>query len=268
MELLRLREQAGKSQEEAAEWVGIRASAISKIENGRQKVNPAYLKLLLQLYGVGSPHAEALHQIAKEASERGWWVSYGSTVPSWFRDYAGMERAAAEICSYEPELVPGLLQTSTYVRALATARQPDVQADELERRIEIRKARQERVTGESPIAIKAVLNEAVVRRIVGGAAVMREQLHYLAEMSELPNISLRLLPFTAGAHASMVGAFSLLRFPEEPMNTVYVELAHDAIYIERPSDVTGYTVTFEQLADMSESEEGSRELFHQLAHDL
>lgn len=256
-ELKRLREAAGKNQDEAARWVGVLTTAISKMENGKQRVSPAYLKLLLQLYDVGSPHADALFQLARESGQRGWWVSYGDSVPVWFADYVGMETAAAEVWTYESELVPGLLQTPAYTEAVTRSANPNLPPDRVDQAVAFRQARQRRLTSDDPVRVHAVLNEAVLRRTVGGPEVMAEQLDRLVAVAALPNVTVQVLPFAAGAHPAMIGSFATLRFPAEPMNTVYIELDGGAAYLEKPAEVARYAATFERLARQALTEEDS-----------
>ena len=255
MELRRLREAAGRSQEEAGRWLDIPATAISKMETGKQRVSAAYLKLLLQFYEVGSPHSEALERLRRESSHRGWWAAYGDTVPKWFADYVGMETAAAEVWTYEAEFIPGLLQTPAYTEAVTRATNPTITDEQVQRFVEVRAARQKRLTSDDPLALRAVINEAAIRREVGGPEVMQAQIQRLIEASELPTVTVQLLPFSVGAHPGMLGAFTALRFPEEPMNTVYVELDGAALYLEAPAETARYAKTFERLTSMALSAE-------------
>jgi transcriptional regulator with XRE-family HTH domain len=265
MELRRLREASGKSQQDAGEWLGIPATSISKIETGKQRVSQAYLRLLLQLYAVGSPHAEALDLLRKESDQRAWFAEYGKTVPSWFSDYLGFETAAAEVWTYQPEFIPGLLQTPEYAEAINVALSPDRAADEIQRLVQLRTSRQQRLTTEDDrLTLRAVINEAALRREVGGPDVMRAQARRLAELAKLPNVTVLVLPFTAGAHPGMRGAFTALRFPEEPMNTVYQELYGAALYVEAPAEVRKFADDFEQLVRQSLSADGTTQLLDQI----
>lgn len=255
MELRRLREAADKSQEDAGQWVGVPPTTISKLETGKQRVTLPYLKLLLQLYNVGSPHSEALERLARESGQRGWWADYGNTVPSWFADYVGMETAAAEVWTYEAEFVPGLLQTTAYTDAIVAAKNPDTTSDEQKRVSQLRSTRQARLQADAPLRLRAVLNEAVLHRVVGGPEIMAEQFNHLAQIAKLPNVTVQVLGFDAGAHPGMVGSFTALRFPEEPMNTVYVEIDEGAIYLERPAEVARYAGNFERIANLAHDED-------------
>ncbi len=264
MELRRLREAAGKGQKEAGQWLGIPETGISKMENGKQRVTTAYLKLLLQLYDVGSPHADALDQLRRESDQRGWWVEYGKTVPDWFADYLGMETAAAEVWTYESELIPGLLQTPQYTEALNVAMKPTASPDEIQRVVQLRATRQQRLTSDQPLTLRAVINEAALRRVVGSPDVMRGQARKLAEVAKLPNVTVQVLPFSVGAHSGMAGAFTALRFPEEPMNTVFVEFDGAALYLEAPPQIERYANTFERLTHLALDVDGTAELLDQI----
>lgn len=253
-ELRRLREEAGKTQEDVHQWTNLAASVISRMENGKRRVPVTFLKAVLPLYGVGSPVAEALEKLARESSERGWWAAYGDTVPDWFANFLGMETAADELWTYESEYVPGILQTSRYTEATRAAMSTVEPPAALERLVAVRSERQKRLAGDAPMILRAVLNEAVVRRQVGGPDVMREQLAYLAEAAARPNITLQVLPFAAGAHPGMLGPFTALRFPQEPLNTIYIELDGGAIYWEKPSSVDRYAATFRRLTELALSE--------------
>lgn len=268
MELRRLRDAAGKTQQDAADWLGIPATGISKMENGKQRVTQAYLKLLLQLYEVGSPDAEALDRLRRESGQRGWWADYGKTVPKWFADYVGMETVAAEVWTYESEFIPGLLQTPQYTEAVNVALDPTRTPSEIQRIVQLRASRQQRLTDGDPLVLRAVINEAALRREVGGPDVMRAQARRLAEAAALPNVTVQVLPFSAGAHRGMRGAFTALRFPEEPMNTVYLELDRAALYLEAPSEIARYATIFERLASLALDADGTAKLLDQVERSL
>lgn len=259
MELQRLREAARKSQEEAANWIGVSASQVSKYETGDRKVKVGYVRSLCELYDVDAPHKEFLVRLAQEADQRGWWADYGNTVPGWYKYFLGFETAAEQIHTYHSELLPGLFQIPDYIRGIAN----DAPADEVDRIIKIRSTRQERLTDKSsPLQLRAILNEAVLRREVGGREVMLRQLRHLVEMAELPNITIQILPFAVGYHPAMAGSFSLLRFPQTPaMDSVFIDIKGGVIYIEKPSDIEGYITDFSRLAsDFALQESQTKEL--------
>ncbi len=245
MELQRLREAAGKDQAEAGAWVGVSASQVSKYETGDRKIKIGYVRSLCQLYDVDAPHKDFLVRLAQESDQRGWWADYGNTVPEWYKEFLGFETAAEQIDTYHSELLPGLLQIPDYIRGMADG----TPAEEVDRSIKIRSTRQERLTDESsPLQLRAILNEAVLWREVGGREVMLRQLRHLIEMAELPNVTIQVLPFTVGYHPAMVGSFSLLRFPQTPaMDAVFIDIKGGVIYVEKPSDIERYVKDFRRL---------------------
>jgi transcriptional regulator with XRE-family HTH domain len=259
-----LRDQAAKTPREAADWAGTTTSTISKIENAKHSVQLAHIKLLLQLYGVEPPESDEILRLAREANQRGWWTSssYGDTLPKWFRDYVGLEDDAEEIWAYDPELIHGLLQTPGYVRALVAAAQPGSSPADLDRFVDLRQARQDKLYRDGPPQLNIVLGEGALHRVVGGSEIMSEQLDTLIQFSVLDHVSLRVLSFNAGAHPAMVSPFILLRFDTEPDNMDVVYLEHDtgALYLERPADIDRYTWIFTEITKLALDEESSRRL--------
>ncbi|MGH3769640.1 MAG: helix-turn-helix domain-containing protein [Pseudonocardiaceae bacterium] len=269
LELRRLREVAGKTPREAAEWLEVSPSTLSKIELGRQAIKGTHVRLLTQLYGVGAPNSDTLLRLARDANQRGWWVAYGDTVPDWVRTYIGLEEDASELWAYESGLMLGLFQTPAYAEALTTAAHPETGPDELARLVDFRTARQQRLFGDHAPSLRVVLDEAVLRRLVGGPAVMREQLEHLTEVARLPHVNLAVHPFGAGAHPSIGAAFTLLRFADTlGMNCVYLENDRGALYLERPADLDRYAAMFEQLSKTALSAEESLHLVARLAAAL
>lgn len=172
------------------------------------------------------------------------------TVPDWFRNYVGLEADAERIATYDPELVHGLLQTPEYTRAVTLAATPDLPPAEIDRIVEVRQARQDRLSSDNPPEVHAILGEGVLRRVVGGPEVMAEQLRRLVALAGSPNVAVQVLPFDAGAHPAMVSPFHVLTFPEDAL---------PAVYLERPADVERYTWMHRQLADRCLSPERSAE---------
>jgi len=223
-ELKRLREAAGKTQVEVAQFVGTPSTTISKIENAERNCPPPHLKLMLQLYGVDPVHAETLTQLSHQARECGWWADYGDDVPKWFTEYVGLETAAREVWTYEGGYVPGLLQTRRYTEVVTCAANATGRSESAEGFVQVRATRQQRLTGEEPMVLRAVLDEAVLHRAVGGPDGMREQIARLRDAISQPNITVKIVPFSVGAHPGMTGPFNVLRFPERVMDMVFVEL--------------------------------------------
>jgi transcriptional regulator with XRE-family HTH domain len=270
-ELRRLRDEHGLTIEQVQEASGgdIKAPSISRWENGERTVRPTDLRLLLDIYQVDGQRREALLTLARQAKERGWWQSYGSAIPQWFQVYVGLEAEASSVRVYESELVHGLLQTAGYYRAFLQAAPAAAVDAEADRKIEVRLARQERLTGEDPPDYWAVLNEAVIRRVVGGPVVMREQLGHIADMAQLPHVNVQVLPFGAGVHPAMDGSFEILGFPEtgDP-DVVYLENQAGSLYLEEQPEIDRYARMFSHLMAKALDPEESRRLIARIAADL
>jgi transcriptional regulator with XRE-family HTH domain len=269
-ELRRLRDEHGLTIEQVQERSGgdIKAPSISRWENGERSVRPTDLRLLLDIYHVDAERREALLTLARQAKERGWWQSYAAAIPGWFQTYLGLEAEAAAIREYAAELVPGLLQTPGYYRAFLQAAPAAGTDGQITAKIEVRTARQDRLTGDDPPEYWAVLNEAVIRRPVGGADVMREQLARLAGLAALPHVSIQVLPFSAGAHPAMDGGFSILGFPEpaDP-DVVYLENQAGSLYLEEQPELDRYARMYSHLVAKALDPDESRHMIDQLARD-
>lgn len=264
--LRELREQSGKTIKDAAAWLGMTESNMSKIEKAKQQVKAPAVRALCQLYDVDASKLNYLLQLASEANQRGWWTAYRDTVPEWFRTFVGLESDALDLWNYEAEFVPGLLQTPGYVRALLHSTRPNISDGEIERQVNLRRERQQRIEGNHPPRLHFFINEAVVRRPVGHAETVREQFEQLIESSKLEHITLRIVPFSAGAHPGMTGSFAVMQFPDESAPAfVYIEHERGATYQEDPGDIDRYTVILTDLERLSLSPEGSREMLGEAA---
>jgi hypothetical protein len=200
---------------------------------------------MLDLYGIDEDKREALVQLAREARQKGWWHAYTEVFTG---SFVGLESEAASLHTHQALLVPGLLQTEDYTRAVIRAIRPDVADAEIDKRVRGRLARQRLLTDPHPPEYWAVIDEAVLHRLVGGPKVMRAQLLRLAETAALPHVTLQVVPFGAGAHAGMEGPFLILGFPEQAdPDVVYVENTTSGVYLEQPSDVRRYTLMFDHL---------------------
>jgi len=264
-ELKRLREERNLTLDNAAKELGVARSTMSRIENAQVSVRPGDVRTLLELYGVAPDDVAALVQVARDARQRGWWQNYADVLPSWFEVYVGLEQAASEISTFEASLVPGLLQTPDYARAVIEAELPDATAAEVDRRTELRMKRQRY---ESRPDLWVVLDEAVIRRIVGGAPTMRAQLERLVEAAESPGQTLQIIPFGAGAHASMVSSFSILTFPDlaDPP-VVYLESRAGGLYVEGSGAHT-YVRMFRTLQADALAPKASVDLIRETAKSL
>jgi transcriptional regulator with XRE-family HTH domain len=252
--LRRLRTDMGLSREEAAQAIRASEWKIHRLENGQVGFKERDLVDLLARYGVTDPdEIDELLTMAREANTPGWWQHYGDVLPQWFRTYVDLESAAALIRTYEGQFVPGLLQTDDYMRAVIHGAHLDESSDEVGRRVRLRMARQTLLTREHPPRLWAVVDEAALRRPVGGPGVMRGQLERLLDATKLPNVTLQILPFDAGAHPAMVGAFSILRFADRELpDVVYLEHLTNAVYLDKRAEVERYLDVMELLCVDSE----------------
>jgi transcriptional regulator with XRE-family HTH domain len=250
IELRRLREAVGLSLEDAARRLERTGATVSRMETGRISVRIRDVNALLDLYGVTDPQTrEGLLTLVRESWQKGWWHTYSDVLPATLDMLVGLETAAASILTYEINLVPGLLQTADYARALFRAGKRFDSPDKIERQVELRLNRQAVLTGEDPPDLWAVLDEAAIRRQVGGPEVMRRQVERLVEASAQPNITIQVMPFAAGAHMGMSAAFNIYQFPEESgdPSVGYSNNQTGTLYIEKAEEVRRYKLIFDHL---------------------
>jgi transcriptional regulator with XRE-family HTH domain len=266
VELMRRREASGLSREEAARRLEWSTSTIFRIETGRSRPQPGNVRVLLDLYGVTGSERDGLIQLAREARQPGWWHSFRDVLPNPYEVYIGLEGGAASIRNFEPVVVPGLLQTADYARAMFKGGPRELDRDEIERRVEVRLARQQILTREDRPRLWAVIDEAVIHRLVGDPAVMRAQLGHLIDTAEQGKTTVQVVPFRAGAHAGTTGPFVILDFPEptDPA-VVYVETLAGDIYLEERADVNRYTIAFDRLLAAALHPDDSVRLIQQVA---
>jgi transcriptional regulator with XRE-family HTH domain len=250
-QLRRLREAKGITRDDAGYLIRSSDSKISRMELGRVSFKERDVADLLTLYGITDDHErQALLGLARQANTPGWWHRYGDLLPGWFQAYVGLEEAATLIRTYEVQFVPGLLQTEAYARAVITQGNPGAPAEEVERRVALRRRRQELLTRSAPDAPRlwAVVDEAALRRPIGGRPVLRGQLERLVEATELANVTVQVLPFGVGGHAAEGGAFTVLRFAEPDLpDVVYVEQLTSALYLDKLDDVDAYVAVMNRL---------------------
>jgi transcriptional regulator with XRE-family HTH domain len=265
-ELRRLRTERELTIEEVQERSNgdIKAPTLSRWETGERSVRAVNLRLLLDIYDVASDEREALLTLARQANERGWWHQYASAVPDWFQVYVGLETEASTIRIYAAELVPGLLQVEGYYRTFLTSVAPG--DPEVDKKVRVRLERQERLTNADPPNYWAVLNEAVIRRPLGGDEVMSRQLGHIAAMAELPNVTVQVLPFSVGVHPAMDGSFSILGFPEpRDPDVVYQENQSGSVYLEEADEAERFSQMFNHLIAKALSPEDSVRLIREAA---
>ena len=245
---------------------------IWRIETGQTSLRSLDVEAMCKVYGAPQDITEALMGLAKETKARGWWHSYGDAIPEGFDVYIGLEEAASHFSWYESELVPGLFQTQDYARSVIRADKPDVDDAEIERRVHVRLARQTLLTRVTHRPVfDVILNEAILHRPVGGEEAAHGQLKRLIEVSDLPTVSLRVIPFGAGLHHGiMSGPFVMLRFPlngngqETEPPTVYVDGFTGDLYLDKPHEVAQYDTAFKNIWESSLDERASQELITQM----
>lgn len=259
-ELRRLRTDARLTVEDVAgrlQWPG---SKVSRIENRQVGVSPRDLRKLLDLYQVqDQAYRDQLLEMGRRATERGWWQSY-SGLPPGLGNLIGLEAEAATIRTYEPELIPGLLQTADYARAVVRAWYPGDTMEQIDRRVEVRLERQEVLTRtDPPPKVGVVLNEGVLARRVGNPEVMRAQLEHLMRERDRANVVIQVLPFSTGEHPAMVGPFTMLTFldPADP-GVIHVENVLGALAMEQPEEIRAYEEVWSALQARAVSPDDSR----------
>ncbi len=247
-QLRRLRESRGITAQAAAKAIRGSESKISRIELGRNAIREIDVLDLLTFYGVGAVEREQLLNLAEQANRPGWWHRFNDILPDWFQAYVGMEEAATSIRIYEPQFIPGLLQTPRYTAAVLTM--CDIPIGEAERHVILRKERQRRFT-EGRVKLWAVIEETALRRPIGSKEILLDQLRYLLGLTDMPNLTLQIIPFGRGGHAVPSG-FTILRFGEADLQDVaYLEHLTSALYFDKKADVDRYLLAMERLSIVS-----------------
>ncbi|GGO75072.1 helix-turn-helix domain-containing protein [Nonomuraea cavernae] len=259
-QLRRLRTRRGISREDAGYAIRASHAKISRLELGQVSFKERDVADLLTLYGVIDEDERApLIELARQANAQGWWHKYSDLLPSWFEVYIGLEGAASSVRTYENQFVPGLLQAPGYARAVIKLAHWAAPDEEIDRRVMLRTIRQRRLTGDNALTLWAVIDEAVVRRALGGPKVMREQVEHLLEMTALRNVTVQIMSFERGGHAAAGGPFSILRFPERDLpDVVYMEQLTSALYLDKPAESDRYTQVMDRLSIQAESPADSR----------
>ncbi|GAA1742187.1 helix-turn-helix transcriptional regulator [Nonomuraea bangladeshensis] len=263
-QLRRLRTEKGISREDAGYSIRASHAKISRLELGQVSFKQRDVADLLTLYGVTDPgERQQLLDLAKQANAPGWWHKYGDVLPTWFEVYIGLEGAASSIRTYENQFVPGLLQTAGYARAVIELAHEKATRSELDRRVALRTMRQRRL--ESGLTLWAVIDEAVVRRTLGGPDIMRAQIAHLLDVTAERNITVQVMPFDRGGHAAAGGPFSILRFPERELpDVVYMEQLTSALYLDKPADSDHYMEVMDRLSVQAETPRETRRFLERL----
>lgn len=267
-ELRRLREQRGMTAEEVADRLLVSQSKISRLENGRRSISQRDVRDLCGVYEVEDRRiVDSLMQMAKESRQQGWWHAFGD-IP--YSVYIGLETDAASLRVYEPQVVPGLLQTRSYAEAVCMGALPEASSQEIDKRVQVRMRRQERVRDpRHPLRMWAVLDEAALRRAIGGRQVMVEQLEYLIELSQVPHLTIQVMPFSLGAHPGVNGQYAILEFPDaSDSSVVYLEGVTSDLYLEKPHDVQSYSVMYEHLRAGALNPDQTREFIEDVTKEF
>ena len=256
-QLQALREKAGMTYEQAAEAIYSSPWTIRRMERAGGGLKPLTVKSLLMAYGITDiREIDAFLALARDASKPGWWHSYDDVLPSWFRTAVGLEESASLIRSYQPQVVPGLLQAEGYIKAITAASFPAATEEETERRVALRLARQELLRRPDPPGYWVVMDETVLRRPIGGQQVMRDQLACLIEAVQLPKVTIQVIPFAAGWHPALHGMFNIYRFPTRELpDVVYGESLTGAFYLNKPDEAARYTEALDQICAQAASPE-------------
>ena len=261
-QLRRLRERVGITREDAGYHIRASGSKISRMELGRVSFKERDVTDLLEFYGVTDPaQIESLVQLTREANAQPWWQKYQDVVPDWFAVYVGLEEAAQLIRVYEMQFVPGLLQTEEYARAVVLQGAPGLEPEEVDRRVALRMGRQKLFGKDNPPRLWAIVDEAALRRPMGGPNVLAAQIERLMDAVGEPNITLQVMPFRYGGHAAEGGAFTIMRFPDADLpDMVYMEYLTGALYLDKPDEVERYAAVMERLSVAGTSPDRTREI--------
>jgi transcriptional regulator with XRE-family HTH domain len=271
------REGAGVSFEAARKAIGVSKQTLWRMETGQPtRINPLFIRHLSQMYGVDDRTADVLLGLTEESQAKGWWHAYGDTIPKFFDLYVGLEDAAKRFSAYQVGLLPGLLQTAEYRRAVIWTEYPAMSTAEVERRIEIHTRRQARLDDRAnPLSVNVLLDEGVLRRGAGSPEIMAAQLAHLVEADHLPNVSVRVVPLAAGLHkGASVGAFILLEFPRHPTAklteppVVYIQGFTGSLYLEKVDEVDQYRDAYADVERIALDEADSRQFIHKIAEEL
>jgi transcriptional regulator with XRE-family HTH domain len=267
--LRQLREQAGVSFDEAARAIEVTALTVRRMEKAEVGLRIPYVKELLRTYGVSDTEIEDFLSLAREANQPGWWHKFRDVLPEWFSAYVSLESEAQVIRLYEPQYVPGLLQTHDYAAALLRVGFPNASPEDVDRRVSLRLRRQDLLVKPEAPAIWAILDETVLRRPVGGSEVMRAQIDRLVEATERPKIRIQIMRFAAGPHPGAYGPFHYFRFGfSELPDIVYTEGLAGAQYVDQPAEVVTYLEVLDRMSVQAEPVARTRDILAALRKEL
>nr|WP_202528662.1 helix-turn-helix transcriptional regulator [Streptomyces sp. SID5770] len=264
-ELRKLREAKNMTAEQVAERLLVSQSKISRLENGRRSISQRDVRDLCGVYEVEDERmVDSLMQMAKDSRQQGWWHAFGD-IP--YSVYIGLETDAESLRMYEPQIIPGLLQTHEYAEAVIAGALPESTPADIEKRVQVRTRRQERIRDEErPLRLWAVIDEGALHRIVGSRRLMVQQLEHLLEQSQLPHVTVQVMPFDMGAHPGISGQYSILEFPDtSDSSVVYIEGVTSDLYLEKAQDVGKYSVMYEHLRAQALNVDQTREFISKMA---
>jgi len=266
-ELRRLRARSGHTCATVGAALGISASKISRIETGRTGLQVEEVAALLGFYRVAKPDREELLELVRRAEEPGWWQVQGSRLPELWQELIDFERSATSIINYEPLVVPGLLQTADYAGVLITAANPALSEDEVETRVAARTTRQALLGRPRPPQLLVLIEEGVLRRVVGDRGLMRRQVRHLEDAATRPNVTVQVVSTSAGAHPGLGGPFVILEFDGDPA-IVYLENRRGSVILDEDEDIDRATIALQYLQRIALSPEDSLALLAEVAREL
>ncbi|MCC9309015.1 helix-turn-helix domain-containing protein [Kitasatospora sp. RB6PN24] len=244
-----MREAVKKSTDDAADALKCSRAKISRIETGASGIRRLDLGVLLDLYGISNQQTrDSLEELARESKKRGWWHDYGDTIPPIYADYLDLERDARYIRTWQPVVVPGLLQTEDYARALLEANPAAVRPERIDQLVKIRMERKEVLRADNPARFWAIIWEPALRCPVGSSEVLRAQLDHLVQAAQQPSVTLQVMPLSGGATAGACGGFVMIGFTDSALpGAVFVENLTSSHYLEEPAELDGYSLVFDYL---------------------
>ncbi|WP_198545754.1 helix-turn-helix domain-containing protein [Actinacidiphila yeochonensis] len=268
-ELRRLRDVSSLTREDVEARTGISNVTLYRIESARVRPQRRTVMGLLDLYGVVDPQRADILALLRQADEQSWLRPYHAELPDEYTAYISFESEARGLRNYESLFIPGLLQTEEYARAVIKGMRPTASNSEVDRWVQARMERQGVINRENPLDLWAIIDEAALRRTVGGGKVMRDQLHQLVQLAELPNVTFQVVPFRAGSHPGMKGSFALMDFPDpaDPA-LVYIESLGGDLFLEAEADVQRHAQSFDHLRAMALSPEASASLAMSVATEI
>lgn len=269
-ELRKMREDAGRTHREVAAHLDCSQGKISQIELGRVPVRTSDVRLMAEFYGVGTDRITGLLDLAQDSKQRGWWHQYPSTAQRpGFETYLGLESAAKAVSSYGPDPIPELLQTSEYGSALLVANPRQLDADQRQERLAVSTARQQRMLGDNPLELWAVLDEAALRRTVGGATIMRAQLEHLVLMGYRRNVTIQVLPMDAGSHPLMGDRITVFSFPDaSDPQVVHLGDSANSRFLDKAADTADYLTAFQRVCSSALNSKDSSAYISSIADGL